>query len=500
MEALRKCPLCGADIVLTHSNNSKQNYYKCSNSKCYFRLGMNYSEEEVSLQGIVLDTVCCGCGNPLTVVCGIKGLYATCLKCDCDTKPNMVNGFVFKKYANAHNMQAQEEIRELKENYKGIVNESYGFDDFLETEEKPKEVDIEETPNNELKGTKHSESIRDKILAVLSRKNEGMDSYTIAKELNVKITSIYGYLKNLRKLGKIKAVGYSVSKNGTARALLALKESNLPEIPIIKTGDTSYTTVNNFFKKHKDIIKKSKINSPTKFLSLVESYNLNYSLSYTKQGVRRCFLEQDLLKLINADEDNCGTNRASYGDVRNGILQFFNETAGNKGYSVADIASHTKLKKSSIFAELKRMRNKGEVKIVGSENSCMLFQLASNTLPELCVSSEEGLISIPSFFKKYKKNFSSIQELKAKIEEAKIPPHNIITKKGIKVGYSIALLEGILNTEGSKMESLDTLFSAKERSSKEIKPLKSSILKFISSVIPKKNKSIKIEPEETISF
>ena len=50
------------------------------------------------------------------------------------------------------------------------------------------------------------------------------------------------------------------------------------------------------------------------------------------------------------------------------------------------------------------------------------------------------------------------------------------------------------------MESLDTLFSAKERSSKEIKPLKTSILKFISSVIPKKNKSIKIEPEETISF
>lgn len=136
---LEKCPLCGAKIVDAYNSVTKQFYYKCENSECHFRLPKNYTEQEVSLQGIELKAICGGCGNPLTIACGPNSLYATCLRCDYDLRPNMVYGFVFKKHANAHNPDAKQEIKELKEAYKGIVDEDYSFDDFLGTEEELQE-------------------------------------------------------------------------------------------------------------------------------------------------------------------------------------------------------------------------------------------------------------------------------------------------------------------------------------------------------------------------
>ena len=95
-EKLEKCPLCGAKVVDAYNSITKQFYYKCENSGCHFRLPKNYTEQEVSLQGIELKAECGGCGSPLTIACGPNGLYATCLRCNYDLRPNMVYGFVFK--------------------------------------------------------------------------------------------------------------------------------------------------------------------------------------------------------------------------------------------------------------------------------------------------------------------------------------------------------------------------------------------------------------------
>ena len=175
-EKLKKCPLCGSEIVFAYNNNSKQGYYKCSNTECHFRLGMNYSEKEIALQGIALNAVCGGCGSSLTIANGPKGLYATCLRCDYDTTPNMVNGFIFRKHANAHNIEAQEEIVELKKAYKGIVNEDYSFDDFLgfeeEIQEYTQEVQEEHSVNTN----------RDKFVTLY---NKGYSIAQLSQALNI---------------------------------------------------------------------------------------------------------------------------------------------------------------------------------------------------------------------------------------------------------------------------------------------------------------------------
>ena len=148
-ETLERCPLCGADIVKSFNRFTKKSFYKCSNAECHFRLGEFYTEKEVSLQGIELNTECRGCKSPLTVACGPKGLYATCLKCDYDLKPNMLGGLVFKKHANAHNIEAEKEIEELVSTYIGMVDEDYSFDDFLEPEETILEGSFKESETDE---------------------------------------------------------------------------------------------------------------------------------------------------------------------------------------------------------------------------------------------------------------------------------------------------------------------------------------------------------------
>ena len=179
-EKLKKCPLCGSEVVFAYNNNSKQGYYKCSNTECHFRLGMNYSEKEIALQGITLNAVCGGCGSSLTIANGPKGLYATCLRCDYDTTPNMVYGFIFRKHANAHNIEAQEEIVELKKAYKGIVNEDYSFDDFLGFEE-----EIQEYTQEIAEETQDEASVnvdRDRFVTLY---NKGYSIAQLSQALNI---------------------------------------------------------------------------------------------------------------------------------------------------------------------------------------------------------------------------------------------------------------------------------------------------------------------------
>lgn len=240
-EKLEKCPLCGSEIVYAYNNNTKQAFYKCSNTSCHFRLGEFYTEKEVSLQGIELNTGCEGCGSPLTVACGPKGLYATCLRCTYDLRPNMLGGFVYKKHANAHNVEAEKEIEELVSTYVGTIDEDYSFDDFLE----PKEEIIKETIQNEV-----ISEITSEIFKNINREefikyyNKGYSINQLSQQLGVSKSEVRGAKRVLLKEGVISTY---VNKKHPKATITELKD--IQEFKTPREG-SSLEKVVNFFKEN----------------------------------------------------------------------------------------------------------------------------------------------------------------------------------------------------------------------------------------------------------
>lgn len=359
IQKLESCPVCGEKIVFAYNKSTKQGYYKCSNESCFFRVGMNYSEKEVSLQGIELNTECKGCENPLTIACGPKGLYATCLRCDYDLKPNMIAGFIYRKHANAHNLEAQEEIEALVREYKGIIDENYSFDDLAEFEIIPVKEEPKNSNNNsaeeidreafisfynkgysisqlsqkfniskaQARATKRQllkenlistyvnqkapraslnalEEKEDKSISALDtvlnffkdNPKRKLGVNDICKELNLKKSTVANYLTQMRKSGSIKVVDY-IGDNNPLEILYAVKESSIPEANIVE-DDGRYVTSNYFFEKYKESIRKEDIYSSAFLNKFIMNEGVNSALMLTDQGLRKVYLEEDIKKLF----------------------------------------------------------------------------------------------------------------------------------------------------------------------------------------------------------
>ena len=586
-ETLKNCPLCGAEIKFAYNKSTKLGYYRCSNTECHFRVGMNYSEKEVSLQGIELNTECKGCGSPLTIACGPKGLYATCLKCDYDLKPNMITGFIYRKHANAHNLEAQEEIENLVREYKGIIDENYSYDDFAEPEEiiteestknpsiaeekdifanvdrhefvelynkgytinqlsqhfgiarsqsrgikkmlldegvintyvsqkhprasvhfldniegsttskrKQKEIRISETP-------REGSSLESILNYFKANQDRGLSSQSINKETGIRHNTICNYLTQLRKIKAIKIVGYE-GENNPLIILYALKESPLPELEIVK-DDSKYITVASFFKKYMKLAIKASIPTPTSLNKVVEESNLQHYMILTKQGLRKSYLEKDLLKLVKDEiSEEVSVNEKEfinkgkekhYEHLGERIINFLRKADNiNNSFSISDISKNLKINEASTSATIKLLRNKKKMKIVGNKETKMLFQVTESPLPELDLKSNKEYMTPFNFYQNNKSSISSLSNLENQIKKARLEGHKIITRRGIGIGYNIGSLEKLIKKEPVDLTSNDNPI-AKTTSLTS----KNSVLDFVTSIF-RKNGEVNLEPEETISF
>ena len=362
IQKLENCPICGERIVFAYNKSTKQGYYKCSNESCFFRVSMNYSEKEIALQGIEIKTKCRGCGSPLIIANGPKGFYATCLKCDYDSKPNMINGFIYKKQVNAHNLEAQKEVEELAKAYKGIVDESYSFDDLAEFEIVPVKEEVKNSNSSndssdeeidreafisfynkgysisqlsqkfniskaQTRATKRQLLKENLISTYVNQKAPRASLSTLEKNENKSISTldtVLNFFKDnpKRKLGvndickelnikKSTVANYltQMRKSGSIKVVDYIGDNNPLEIlyavkesPIpeaeIVEDNGKYVTPNYFFEKYKELVKKEDIYSPAFLNKFIMNEGVKSALMLTDQGLRKVYLEEDIKKLF----------------------------------------------------------------------------------------------------------------------------------------------------------------------------------------------------------
>ena len=570
------CPLCGSEIVQAYNNSTKQTFYKCSNTSCHFRLGEFYTEKEVSLQGIELNTECKGCGSPLTVACGPKGLYATCLRCTYDLRPNMLGGFVYKKHANAHNVEAEKEIEELISNYVGTIDEDYSFDDFLEPKEEaikepiqneviseitseifkninreefikyynkgysinqlsqqlgvsksevrgakrvllkegvistyvnkkhPKATITELKDTQEFKTPREGSSLEKVVNFFKENINKKLNAQVIHEETGVGYSTVCNYLTQLRKTKVIKMVGYEGNTNPYV-ILYADKESPIPELEVVKENE-KYVTSAKFFKKHTKELAKIDIQTPTFLNRLIEERNPKEYMMLTSQGLRKTYLESELLELFNPvkkestlstkTKKRCSKEKyfVKIGDV---VLNFLKKNI-NKKYSIQDVAKATKINENSVSSALKVMRNHGKVKIVGNDETRMLFQVTESPIPELDLKSNKEYISLFNFYQNNKSIVSSLSKVETEVANAGLHPYKIITRRGIGYGYSIKELEKLFLNKTKSKEIIENIDIPIEQLKTVPIVHKSNVLGFVTSMFKKKDTSDNFE--ELISF
>lgn len=111
----------------------------------------------------------------------------------------------------------------------------------------------------------------DSIVSIMAENPE--TPYTVeqmSQETGVSVPTIRTYIKQLRTSRKVKLVGWDMTKTGPATLLYQTFRSPLKALKTV-TPEEGYDSVNNFVKKHKDLVGTS---MPSAFLYAVEQENL----------------------------------------------------------------------------------------------------------------------------------------------------------------------------------------------------------------------------------
>ena len=146
------------------------------------------------------------------------------------------------------------------------------------------------------------------------------------------------------------------------------------------------------------------------------------------------------------------------------------------------------------------MRNQGKVKIVGNDETRMLFQATESPIPELDLKSDKEYISLYNFYQNNKNVASSLSKFESKVASVGLPSYKIITRRGIGDGYNIKELKKLfLNKAEIKSEEVTENVEIPVKSLKTA-PInhKKNFLGFVTSVF--KNEKTELESEELISF
>ena len=454
MKRPTKCPICGGQITKVTNAVTKNSYYKCSNEKCHFVLGENYTEAELYLQGKSLETICLKCHNPLTIANGPHGLYARCFNCSCDTEPTSYNGKIYYRWANTHKAGVKDEIKSLIKAFESenTEDELYDFETYIAISQ-PKEESKEP-----LKEGTNEETTSEKILSIIRENiNKSFTARNLASKLNRDLTLVRNTLANLKKSNLVKVVNYVPSKKSDKYLIMYYQAIEGPAEPakLYVTGE-GYDSVYSFCKKNRRLSLASTV------IKHLDSNKVQWVPLCKSKGICKGYSETDLSNALNyviygdtktkqlslpMSNKKAAKTPASKGEIRDQIISAFQKDL-NKSYTTKQLAQVLSLDGSSVKNVLRILKNEKMVKIVGwapekgkQGATSLKYQLVESNLPKFKVTVDNNLyLTLGQFFKKRLKNKKTLtlKEATEKVEHLKSVPL-IINQKAF-VGYPVSAL------------------------------------------------------------
>lgn len=448
------CPICGAEVRLVGTRENS--YYKCSNESCYFRVGLNYTDEEIALQGKKLKSVCLQCGAPLGIACGPHGLYPRCFECNCDSKPMTIGGLVVNKWANAHSWNAKEEIKKLLKEFKKQNELDYGFEEIHENELPKKEVIKKEVCKDKSYKVSY-DGIPQKILNLLStHSNKSFDASTMSETLNISLFSTRKALTSLKNKGLIKVVSCKTGGKGTMTQYYRLSSSPMPELKIYEE-DEGYITVNDF----RDVLQKD-FNITISGNALRAKIDINKLRMYPMQkakGIFSSYKKAELLGMFNLSSNN-DNNKKSVSTRKKDLKNLSSEHLPleelikeklredlTKKFTVKGLSAETKRNLDSVRGCVRKLLRRKKLKIVGWDYEnysfkgavSLLYQLKESPLPKFdTVKDNVNYLTIHQFYNKKMKGLRkvSLHQIVKLVEKYNLSAAPLIINKKAYIGYS----------------------------------------------------------------
>ena len=451
-----KCPLCGSNISKVMNATTKNFYYKCSNHKCRFVLGSNYTDAEYYLQGQTLKTGCIKCGESLTVVNGPNGLYARCFHCDCDTRPIFYNGKMYQKWVNANRKNVKEEVNTLINSFKSSENSEdaqYDFDAYIASP-------VEEVPMGNLE---QKDTICTKILATLrENKDKPMGATELGILTKTKINSVRTSLLSLRSLGSVKIVNFRENPTGNHTLFYQSVDSSLPEIKTY-TKEDGYNTVGSFLKenakKYGSIVRAKEILIKGLKDNAVEPVLFHSSRGicsgYPISAMEKIMDKQPIQTSLNFEEEipqvtKSVVSRGSRDESKAKIMGIFQEDT-TIPYTMAQIAKKIQANKCYTKALIKELRKSKKIKVVGWDRRAgqpgavaLKYQVTESTLPKFKTTVDNNLyVTLKQFYKKKLSGKRTTSISKAEKAVSHLPVIPLIINQRAYVGYAMADLKEI---------------------------------------------------------
>lgn len=454
MKRPTKCPLCGSKITKVMNATTKNFYYRCSNHKCRFVLGAEYTEAEYYLQGQTLQTGCINCGESLTVVNGPSGLYARCFNCNCDTRPTSYNGKMYPKWVNSNRKNVKEELQSLINEFEASKNSEdiqYDFDAFIAVPSEQK-IPVKKETFIKPKGT-----LLSSILEVLQEDlNKPMGASEIGTTIDSHVNSVRTSLLSLRTLGLVKIVSYIENPTGNHTMLYQVTESPLPELKTY-TKEEGYSTIASFLKdnidKYGSIVRAKEV-----LIKGLKDNNVKAVLFNSKKGIcsgypisvmEKIMKKQPVQTSLNFEEKAVTpAMRGSREEGKAKILKIFQKDT-TIPYTMSQIAKIINANKCYTKALIKDLRKDKKLKVVGWDPHegqpgaiALQYQVTESALPRFKTTVDNNLyVTFKQFYRKKLsgKRVTSMSEAFKKIQNLPVIP--LIINQRAYAGYSISDLK-----------------------------------------------------------
>lgn len=449
-KTLDKCPKCGHDVVKLTSKISKAAYYKCTNEDCHFAVPEEYTNEQIDLQRLTLQTVCKGCGKPLEIAVGPKGFYPICYNCNYDTKPQRIGNITVNKYANAYSAKARQEIKAIRKAYEEQASKmdvEFGFENITEVKSTPATSNKKES----------IPSSRDTVLCYMRRHlDKPMTIKKIYTALGLSKCCVNDITKKLRADGITKIVGYEETKTGPLTMCFQLKESPLSELET--TSDAkSYISLSGFIQYRRK--ENQKCVAVSVLQSMVDKLGLKNVFLTVPSGMVKAYKLSDLNKIIKSYYGGQDFKQLSFKDTENIVVEVKKEKNASNGeaimnflnanldtpFSANSISKHTSIPLGIVRTYMNAWKRKGKIKIVGWEENrgdktsgpkASQIQLMKSPLEKLTLEKDGNMYyTIQLFWTKKLKRRLSQNEVIDRIEEAALQTVPVDSNGRIYRGY-----------------------------------------------------------------
>ena len=439
-----KCPICGSKITRVTNAVTKNYYFKCTNEKCHFVLGKNYTEAEFYLQGTRLQSCCIECGKNLTLLNGPTGLYAKCHNCERDSIPTMYNGKTYKKYVNTHRDSVKKEIESIIKSFEQREDEQFDFETYIA--QPSKDIEIKKSENLQ------KDTIASKIISYISTTKKPVRAQEISEATGAKLNSVRTNLLLLRSSNVLKIVDYAVNPSGNHTLFYQTIESDLPELKVY-TKEDGYNTIASFIKE----IKTSVAHPNEALLTALKKNNIEPVLFSSKKGMCAGYKVSDMEKVMDLKTTQLQLPLNKIQNTRStkdGVVKSIMSTLAKnlrRSYSTAEIASITGVRASVVKKIINNLRKNKKIKIVdwnyteGQQGAAALkYQLVESPLEKLKTTIDNNVyMTFGQFYKKRlagKRCTSKEKAIKEVRGLTKIP---LIIKQRAYAGYALSDLKEV---------------------------------------------------------